>query len=77
VTTTGVPADEPTLDRERRLTPRARRVFAYLAGHEAPVTAQQLHAELRPEGERISQRTASPSRPWAQLLSQSPGLVNC
>ena len=39
------------------MTARSRRVLAFLAGREAPVTAQQLHAELRAAGEPISQTT--------------------
>jgi Fur family transcriptional regulator, ferric uptake regulator len=55
-----VPAGEPGGTRfaaSVRMTARSRRVLAYLAGREAPLTAQQLYAELHAAGERISQTT--------------------
>lgn len=41
----------------RRLTPGARRVLGALSEQQAPVTAQQLHAQLRSRGSRIGLTT--------------------
>ena len=40
-----------------RLTPRVRRVLDRLAGREVPLTAHQLYAELRADGDRIGRTT--------------------